>query len=31
MGNLWPFTVRGTGALALVIACFVVANEVGLD
>jgi uncharacterized protein (DUF58 family) len=27
---VWPLTVRGTGALALAIVCFVVANEAGL-
>jgi uncharacterized protein (DUF58 family) len=30
MKRLWPFTARGTGALILAIACFVVANEVGI-
>ena len=30
MRRLWPFTVRGTGALALGIACFVLANELGI-
>lgn len=30
MRRLWPLTVRGTGALIVAIACFVVANEVGI-
>jgi hypothetical protein len=30
MKRVWPLTVRGTGAVALAIACFVVANEAGL-
>ncbi|WP_127818739.1 DUF58 domain-containing protein [Microbacterium sp. CPCC 204701] len=30
MRRLWPFTVRGTGALILAAACFVVANEAGI-
>lgn len=30
MRRLWPLTVRGTGALILAIACFIVANEVGI-
>ncbi|WP_127476352.1 DUF58 domain-containing protein [Microbacterium sulfonylureivorans] len=30
MRRLWPLTVRGTGALILAIACFVVANEFGI-
>ncbi|KRA24193.1 hypothetical protein ASD65_06985 [Microbacterium sp. Root61] len=30
MRRLWPLTVRGTGALILAIACFVLANELGL-
>jgi uncharacterized protein (DUF58 family) len=30
MRRLWPLTVRGTGALILAIACFVVAGEVGV-
>ncbi|WP_243074019.1 DUF58 domain-containing protein [Microbacterium sp. SS28] len=30
MRRLWPFTVRGSGALALGIACFIVANELGV-
>ena len=30
MKRLWPFTVRGTGALALAIGCFIVANEIGV-
>lgn len=30
MKRLWPFTARGTGALALAIACFVLANEIGI-
>jgi uncharacterized protein (DUF58 family) len=28
--RLWPLTLRGTGALALAVICFVVANEVGI-
>lgn len=28
--RLWPLTLRGTGALALAVVCFVVANEVGI-
>ena len=27
---MWPLTVRGTGALVLAIACFIVANEAGI-
>ena len=30
MKRLWPFTARGTGALLLAVACFVVANEIGV-
>ena len=30
MRRLWPLTVRGTGALILALACFVVANETGV-
>ena len=30
MRRVWPFTARGTGALLLAIACFVVANEAGI-
>ena len=30
MRSVWPLTVRGTGALALAIVCFIVANEAGL-
>lgn len=30
MRRLWPLTVRGTGALILAIACFVLAHELGL-
>lgn len=30
MRRLWPLTVRGTGALALAIGCFVLAGEVGI-
>lgn len=30
MRSVWPLTVRGTGALALAIACFFVSNETGL-
>ena len=30
MRRLWPLTARGTGALALAVACFVLANEVGI-
>lgn len=30
MRRLWPLTVRGTGALVLAVACFVVANEFGI-
>jgi uncharacterized protein (DUF58 family) len=30
MRRLWPLTARGTGALVLAIACFVLANELGL-
>lgn len=30
MRRAWPFTVRGTGALLLAIACFVVAGEAGI-
>ncbi|KAA9107594.1 DUF58 domain-containing protein [Microbacterium rhizomatis] len=30
MRRVWPLTVRGTGALVLAIACFVLANELGL-
>ncbi|MCC2031045.1 DUF58 domain-containing protein [Microbacterium allomyrinae] len=30
MRRVWPLTVRGTGALVLAIACFVVANEAGI-
>jgi uncharacterized protein (DUF58 family) len=31
MRRLWPLTVRGTGAVALAIVCFIVANEVGIS
>ena len=30
MRRLWPLTARGTGALILAVACFVIANEVGI-
>ena len=30
MKRVWPLTVRGTGALVLAIACFIVANEAGI-
>ncbi|HET6302060.1 DUF58 domain-containing protein [Microbacterium sp.] len=30
MNRLWPLTARGTGALVLAIACFIIANEVGI-
>ena len=30
MRRLWPLTVRGTGALVLAVACFVVASEIGI-
>lgn len=30
MRRLWPLTVRGTGALILAVACFIVANEAGI-
>lgn len=30
MRRLWPLTVRGTGALILAIACFIVANEIAV-
>lgn len=30
MRRAWPLTVRGTGAIVLAIACFVVANEAGI-
>lgn len=30
MRRLWPLTLRGTGALILAIACFILANELGL-
>lgn len=30
MRRAWPLTVRGTGALFLAVACFVLANELGL-
>lgn len=30
MRRVWPFTIRGTGALLLAIACFVVAGEAGI-
>jgi uncharacterized protein (DUF58 family) len=30
MRRLWPLTARGTGALVLAVACFVIANEVGI-
>ncbi|MEU1970933.1 DUF58 domain-containing protein [Microbacterium sp. NPDC019599] len=30
MKRLWPLTARGTGALALAIGCFVLANELGV-
>lgn len=30
MKRLWPFTARGTGAVLLAIACFVLANEIGV-
>ncbi|MEB0160924.1 hypothetical protein, partial [Pseudomonas sp. AH2 (2023)] len=30
MRRLWPLTARGTGALILAVACFIVANEVGI-
>jgi uncharacterized protein (DUF58 family) len=30
MRRLWPLTARGTGAVALAVACFVIANEVGI-
>lgn len=31
MRRLWPLTARGTGALLLAVACFVIANEVGIS
>lgn len=30
MRRLWPLTVRGTGAVALAIVCFIVASEAGI-
>lgn len=30
MRRVWPLTVRGTGAIVLAIACFVVANQAGI-
>ena len=30
MRRLWPLTPRGTGAVALAVACFTIANEVGI-
>lgn len=30
MRRLWPLTVRGTGALVLAVACFIVANEASI-
>lgn len=30
MGRIWPLTLRGTGALVLTVACFVLANQLGL-
>ncbi|MDR7111238.1 MULTISPECIES: DUF58 domain-containing protein [Microbacterium] len=30
MRSVWPLTVRGTGALVLAIACFIVANEASI-
>ncbi len=30
MRRLWPLTARGTGALILALACFIIANEVGI-
>ena len=30
MRRLWPLTARGTGALILAVACFIIANEVGI-
>lgn len=30
MRSVWPLTIRGTGALALAITCFIVANEAGI-
>lgn len=30
MRRAWPLTVRGTGALVLAIACFVLAHEFGI-
>lgn len=30
MRRIWPFTVRGTGALVLALACFIAANEIGV-
>lgn len=30
MRRLWPLTVRGTGALILAVACFVIAGEIGV-
>ncbi len=30
MRRVWPLTVRGTGALAIAVACFVAANQLGL-
>ena len=30
MRRLWPFTVRGTGALILAVGCLIAANELGL-
>lgn len=30
MRRVWPFTVRGTGALVLAVACFILASELGV-
>ncbi|MET0811755.1 MAG: DUF58 domain-containing protein [Microbacterium sp.] len=30
MRRVWPLTVRGTGALVLALACFIIANEAGI-
>lgn len=30
MRRVWPLTVRGTGALVLALACFILANEAGI-
>ncbi len=30
MRRFWPLTARGTGALVLAVACFIIANEAGI-